>query len=171
MKRCRKIQKELDRYIDGELPTENRLSLENHLKVCAGCRSALEQKREERRQRISALIPKEVPLSTEEILAAIEERVQPIQSAEVITFPTPKKWWAKIKTLSIRPAPAIAFAICLIALGLSLFLPLGKRNPLKEQGIIIEQIESPNTVMIFQSERKDTTLIWIVPHSEDQEAT
>ena len=171
MKRCRKIQKEMERYLDGELPSEKLFTFENHLKTCSKCRQLLERKREERRMRITALIPNEIPLSTEDILSTIQNRLpQRPPAADVIPLKS-LPWWVKIKKIATHPAPAIAFALCLIALGLSFFLPFGTQKTRVEPGIVIEQIESSGSVMIFQPNQTNTTLIWIVPTHENEEAT
>ncbi len=171
MKRCRKIRKDMERYLDGELPAEKIRFFEDHLRTCGNCRQALEQKRLQRRQRILGLIPDEVPLSTEEILSAVHGGLSIEGSpVEERVAPTPSGWWKRFRTVAFRPAPAIAFAICIIALGLSFFLPFGQKK-VHEPGIIIEQIESSGSVMIFQPEQSDTTVIWIVPSDRDKEAT
>ena len=69
-----------------------------------------------------------------------------------------KKW-------VFRPVPATAFALCIIALGLSLFLPFNTHRKDSGAGVIIDQIESSQNVMIYQPEKTDTTIIWIMPTS------
>ncbi|RTZ91344.1 MAG: hypothetical protein DSY91_05125, partial [Deltaproteobacteria bacterium] len=59
---------------------------------------------------------------------------------------------------------------CIIALGLSLFLPFGTHK-LNEAGIVIEEIESSGSVVIFQPEHTNTTIIWMVPPDKTEEAT
>jgi len=171
MKRCRKIQKDMDRYLDGELPAEKIHTFEDHLRACAKCRRALELKREQRRQRVLGLIPTEVPISTEEIIAAVRGDVL-VETPREEALPAAErlKWWERIRLIVFRPASAVAFALCMIALGLSFFLPFGSHKAV-EPGIVIEQIESSGSVMIFQPEHSDTTLIWIVPTDENREAT
>ena len=161
----------MERYLDGELLPEKVRVFEAHLRACPKCRKELETKREQRRLRIHGLIPEEVPLTTEDIIAAVCGDVPARQPrGEVIPLATPPGWWEKFRSFAFRPAPAIAFALCIVALGLSLFLPFGiLKNG--EPGIVIENIQSSSSVVIFQSEHADTTLIWIVPNGEDQEAT
>jgi len=170
MKRCRKIQKNMERYLDGELLPEKIRFFEEHLKTCIHCRRVLEQKREERRQRIIGLMPEVVPISTDEILSAVQRLWPSGESDATFTLPPRTVWWEKIKSLAFRPAPAIALALCIIALGMSFFLPFGTQKP-REHGIVIEEIESSQSIMIYQPEHTETTLIWIVPSSGKQEAT
>lgn len=170
MKRCRKVQKNIDRYLDGELPPEKILFFEEHLKTCIRCRHALEKKREERRQRISGLMPDTVPISTDEILSSVQHLWPSLEPDAISTLPFRNVWWKKFKAFTFRPAPAIALALCIIALGMSFFLPFGTHKPLKH-GIVIEEIESTQYIMIYQPEHTETTLIWIAPTSGKREAT
>jgi len=173
MRRCRKIQKDMDRYLDRELTPEKVRPFEDHLRSCQRCRQVLEQKREQRRQRILGLIPEDVPITTEEILAAVQGKplTEPVlESPEESQVAPISHWWDTLRRFAFRPAPAIALALCIIALGLSFFLPFGSKKN-RESGIVIEQIESSGTVMIFQPEQTDTTVIWIVPQDEKKEAT
>ena len=170
MKRCRKIQKDMERYLDKELLPEKIHAFEDHLRTCVRCRKVLEEKREQRRLRIEALVPNEIPITEEEILRTVQGEWSP-----EVSISTPLKlkipWWRRLKTLTFKPLPAIAFAVCLIALGLSLFLPFGSRIH-QERGIIIEEIESTHSFMIYRPQHTETTLIWIVPiRKGNKEAT
>ncbi len=163
----------MERYLDGELLPEKLRNFEDHLRSCVKCRQVLEQKREQRRQRVWGLMPNEVPISTEEILEAVyreSPETMPKSPLEALTGPSEPKWWEKFKSFAFRPAPAIAFALCIIALGLSLFLPFGTHK-LNEAGIVIEEIESSGSVVIFQPEHTNTTIIWMVPPDKTEEAT
>ncbi len=162
MRRCRKIQKDMDRYLDGELPPERIHAFEDHLRTCARCRRLLELKREQRRMRVASLIPAEIPLSTEEILHRIQEKWPLEQPAEILPFPVSAPWWKKLKVLTLHPIPVAALALCLIALGLTLFLPFGSHK-MPTSGVVVEKIETTQSVMIYQPERVGPTVIWIVP--------
>ncbi|MHB8882161.1 MAG: anti-sigma factor family protein [Thermodesulfovibrionales bacterium] len=43
---CSKAHKLISPYIDGELPESEMKTLEDHIKVCSGCRTELEESRE-----------------------------------------------------------------------------------------------------------------------------
>ena len=170
MKRCRKIQKDMERYLDGELLPEKIHTFEEHLRTCGKCRRALEEKREQRRMRVMHLMPEEIPITTDEIMEVIQGENPAEFSAEIVPFPQKVSWLQRFKTFAFRPAPAIALALCIIALSLSIFLPFGSHKNFKP-GIVIEKIESTRSYMIYQPEQSDTTVIWIVPLEKKKEAT
>ncbi len=162
MKRCRKIQKDMERYLDKELLPEKIHAFEDHLRRCVRCRRILEEKREQRALRISSLMPTEIPLTTEEILLKVQGK-EAFEETEDMPLPkgTPSLW-EKLRAFPFRPAPAIAFALCLLALGLSLFLPFGSHT-LTKPSIVIEKIASTHSFMIYRPRGTETTVIWIVP--------
>lgn len=159
----------MDRYLDGELLPEKIHAFEDHLRTCIHCRRVLEEKRQQRRMRVSSLMPAEIPISTEEIFDMIQEKWPSEEPAKILPFPYQTLWWEKIKTLTFQPAPALALALCIIALGLSFFLPFGSHKELKP-GIVIEEIESTRSFMIYQPKYIETTVIWIVPTKGKKEA-
>ncbi len=161
MRRCRKIQKDMERYLDKELLPEKIHGFEDHLRTCVRCRRVLDEKREQRRLRVESLIPDEIPITTDEIIFAIQGESVP-EGAVPSSMEDTTPWWKKLKTLTFRPVPAIAFAVCLIALGLSLFLPFGSHTH-RKPGIVIEEIESTHSFVIYRPQHTGTTVIWIVP--------
>ena len=162
MRRCRKIRKDMDRYLDGELLPEKIHAFENHLRTCVQCRRLLDQMREQRRLRVSSLMPRTSPPPTDQILRAIGTPEFQGPRAEILPFPFALSWWQRVKRWTFRPVPAIALTLCLIALGLSLFLPFRSHHAWTP-GVVIEKIESSRSVVIYQPEPSGPTVIWIMP--------
>jgi len=166
MRRCRKILKDMDKYLDGELESEKIPFFEGHLKTCTSCREVLAQYREERQQRVLNLLPDKIPLTTQDILIFLQERSAVKSDVAPVSIPGFKENpLIRVKKWVFRPVPATAFALCMIALALSLFLPFSYHHKDSDAGIIIDQIESSQNVMIYQPEKTDTTIIWIIPSS------
>jgi anti-sigma factor RsiW len=166
MRRCRKIRKDIDKYLDGELEPEKIPFFEGHLKTCALCRETLARHREERQQRVLGLLPDEIPVTTHDILTSLQGNAPAKPAAAPVIFPEFKESpLIRAKKWVFRPVPAAAFALCIIALGLSLFLPFNTHRKDSGAGVIIDQIESSQNVMIYQPEKTGTTIIWIMPAS------
>ena len=165
VRRCRKIRKDMDRYLDGELAPEMIHAFEDHLRTCAQCRHRLEQLREQRRLRIASLMPEGDPPSTTQILEALGHLETQAPPAVILPFPDRDPWWVRARHWTFRPVPAIAFAVCLIALGLSFLLPFKAHRPWTP-GIVIEKIESTRSLVIYRTGHMNATVIWIVPARE-----
>ncbi len=162
VRRCRKIRKDMDRYLDGELLPEKIRAFENHLRTCVQCRRLLDQMREQRRMRVRCLMPQSSPPSTDQILQAMGQPEFQSPRAEILPFPLRQSWWHRAKRWTFRPVPTVAFALCLIALGLSLFLPF-RAHRAWTPGIVIEKVESTQSVVIYQPEPMGPTVMWIMP--------
>lgn len=109
--RCRTVQAKLDVYATGELPERLHGLMEEHLELCADCRTKLERVR-----KLSSLLgsvpPPPVPSNLSELILT-EARERMDAPAEVV------RWWDSV------PRPMQLAAAAVLAIGLALGALMG----------------------------------------------
>ena len=149
--KCKKTEKLLLRSFDGLINPEEKVKLEEHLKICFLCRT----KREEYQSILNALKengrPEPNPYFWERLQPKLKER---------------KKYepWSLWKQWGIRAIPLSLFVVVLLAAAIILFIPPQKEelsqsevlllrnlNPLQETRTLLEEekIENKNMMLIF----------------------
>ena len=156
---CSHVASLLEKYVDGELRPEERVSVEGHVKGCRRCQRALEELtalRSHLREAVEAGIA-DAPLAR--IWEGMAERLEP---------PTVmgRRWWA-VKGLfyPFRPLKALAWGTALVII-LLFTLPLVTAPPTPR--VVVESVESEGSVMIFQGE-DELAIVWFFAEEEGKE--
>jgi anti-sigma factor RsiW len=98
---CGRMENKVLGYLDGRLKESERLEMEKHLELCAGCRLRVTEFRA-----VSGLLD-ELPMI--EPSPAFDARVHALVAAE----PAKQSWWAWM-----IPAPRVALAASMLLLGM-----------------------------------------------------
>lgn len=149
--KCKKTEKLLLRSFDGLINPEEKVKLEEHLKICLLCRT----KREEYQSILNTLKengrPEPKPYFWERLQPKLKER---------------KKYepWSLWKQWGIRAIPLSLLVVILLAAAIILFIPPQKEelsqsevlllrnlNPLQETRTLLEEekVENKNMMLIF----------------------
>jgi anti-sigma factor RsiW len=147
---CSHMASLLEKYVDGELRLEERVSVEEHVKGCHRCHREL-QELTALRSRLQEAVEAGV---ADAPLARIWERM-----AERLETPTvmEKIWWAgKALVYPFRPLKALAWGTAIVIAFLVIF-PFVTSPPTPR--VVVESVESEGSVMIFQGE-DETAIVW-----------
>ena len=167
---CRRTQRALGPYRDGELPPERRTRVEHHLEGCLTCRTELAQI-----ERVSALL--RVPLAEppEAVWAAFWPQVRARLSEAERRKPTPwpvpwadawrVRWWAPLLAHPRLALGSAAVGLALLAVGTWQGVQwMGSPVPLVPRGVVVQSVESadPNsTLMVFSHPEAELTVVWV----------
>jgi len=116
---CEQIERQLGRYIDGELPASDRVQVEAHLESCANCRAELADLRE-----IVSGIARPRPITVPPSLwSSIERRLEQADPAIAprVTLAPPATRVSSSRRHRFRLAPWLLAASIMLAVGLGLF--------------------------------------------------
>jgi hypothetical protein len=154
---CSALSKLLEKYFDQEMTDEEKSVVETHLLDCQACQDVL-RSMEELRHLVRA--PVEEAVQKEDFQWIWQKIERGIRLEERPTF------WENLRSrLQISPLfqkkvwiPAVAVAIILI---ITIPLFFKKNSSLLDQSVI-EYVESQtHNVMIYESENKKVTVIWL----------
>jgi hypothetical protein len=154
---CSAISKLLEKYFDQEMTDEERSFVEAHLLDCRACQDVL-RSMEELRHLVRA--PVEEAVQKEDFQWIWQKIERGIRLEERPTFWENLRSWLQISPLLQKKVwiPAAAVAILLI---LTIPLFFKKSSSLLDQSVI-EYVESQtHNVMIYESENKKVTVIWL----------
>jgi anti-sigma factor RsiW len=156
---CNHMASLLDKYVDGELRPEERVSVEEHVKGCHRCHREL-QELTTLRSRLQEAVEEGV---ADAPLARIWEGV-----ADRLETPTimEQMWW-EFKGLfsSFRPRTALAWGAAIVILFLLIF-PFVTSPPTPR--VVVESVESEHPVMIFQGD-DEMMIVWFFVEEEGKE--
>jgi len=107
---CQDIQSQLNRYLDGELPAEERSRVEQHLSVCDDCRGMLEDLRTLSAALAKVPAPLDVPSGfAERVMAHAAQRTEPPTTIM-------RQWYSFSPLMRIAAAAMLVLGIALGAL-------------------------------------------------------
>ncbi len=154
---CSALSKLLEKYFDQEMTDEEKSVVETHLLDCQACQEVL-RSMEELRHLVRA--PVEEAVQKEDFQWIWQKIERGIRLEERPTFWETLRSWLQISPLFQRKVwiPAVAVAIILI---ITIPLFFKKNSSLLDQSVI-EYVESQtHNVMIYESENKKVTVIWL----------
>ena len=154
---CSVVSRLLEKYFDREMTDEERSLVEAHLLDCQACQDRL-RSMEELRDLVKA--PVEEAVQNEDFQWIWQKIERGIRLEERHTFWETLQTWLQISPLFQKKVwiPAAAVAILLI---LTIPLFFKKNSSLLDQSVI-EYVESQtHNVMIYESENKKVTVIWL----------
>ncbi len=149
----------LERYLDGELPSNERGSVERHLRSCPRC-----QKEMEDLCALQRLLREAVEKGVADVeLQAVWEGVKKRLRASTVKR---RAWWLVRDLFSpFRPIRTLVWGTALLVI-LLLTLPLVTSPPLPP--VVVESVESEDPVMIFQGE-EGIMIIWLFEAEDGKE--
>jgi len=155
---CSAVSKLLEKYFDQEVTDEEKSVVETHLLDCQACQEVL-RSMEELRNLVRA--PVEEAVQKEDFQWIWQKIERGIRLEERPTFWENLRSWLQISPLFQRKvwiSAAVAVAIILI-----ITIPLfSKKNSSLLDQSVIEYVESQtHNVMIYESENKKVTVIWL----------
>jgi anti-sigma factor RsiW len=149
---CRHIASLLNKYVDGELRPEERVSVEEHVKGCHSCHRELEELtalRSRLQEAVEAGIA-DAPLSR--IWEGMAERLETPTVME-------QMWWEFKSLFSFfRPRTALAWGAAIVVTS-----PPTPR-------VVVESVESEHPVMVFQGE-DEVMIVWLFMEEKGEEVT
>jgi anti-sigma factor RsiW len=101
-------------YPDGELSGAARVAIQDHLQVCAHCRTF------EQRVRVGALLPFKAPGDLQPPEGLWQDIAQSIQAAPARPFWAEKYIWGPLRFILVHPRPAFAAATFVVVVSLTL---------------------------------------------------
>jgi len=108
---CPDVQESLGLYIYGDLPAEERGSLEAHMAGCEGCRKALEDAR-----RLHEVLKERQPLeAAPELLVECRQALEEALDREQLGWAGLLRGW--LSAAHLAPATAAVVASCLVVIG------------------------------------------------------
>ena len=155
---CSAVSKLLEKYFDQEVTDEEKSVVETHLLDCQACQEVL-RSMEELRNLVRA--PVEEAVQKEDFQWIWQKIERGIRLEERPTFWENLQSWLQISPLFQRKvwiSAAVAVAIILI-ITIPMFF---KKTPSLLDQSVIEYVESQtHNVMIYESENKKVTVIWL----------
>jgi predicted anti-sigma-YlaC factor YlaD len=155
---CSAVSKLLEKYFDQEVTDEEKSLVETHLLDCQACQEVL-RSMEELRNLVRA--PVEEAVQKEDFQWIWQKIERGIRLEERPTFWETLQAWLQISPLFQRKvwiSGAVAVAIILI-ITIPMFF---KKTPSLLDQSVIEYVESQtHNVMIYESENKKVTVIWL----------
>jgi anti-sigma factor RsiW len=151
----------LEKYVDGELQSDERTSVEKHLQGCSHCQRVLDELLALRHHLRAAVETGVANAPVARVWAGIWESV-----TEKLGPPTvmERLWWAgKALVFPFRLLKALAWGAALAIITLFI-LPLVTTPPPPQ--VVVESVESEHPVMIFQREAA-VTVIWLFEQKEE----
>ena len=155
---CSVVSKLLEKYFDQEMTDEERSFVETHLLDCQACQEVL-RSMEELRNLVRA--PVEEAVQKEDFQWIWQKIERGIRLEGRPTFWENLRSWLQISPLfqrKVRISAAVAVAIILI-ITIPMFF---KKTPSLLDQSVIEYVQSQtHNVMIYESENKKVTVIWL----------
>ena len=155
---CSAVSKLLEKYFDQEVTDEEKSVVETHLLDCQACQEVL-RSMEELRNLVRA--PVEEAVQKEDFQWIWQKIERGIRLEERPSFWETLQSWLQISPLFQRKvwiSAAVAVAIILI-ITIPMFF---KKTPSLLDQSVIEYVESQtHNVMIYESENKKVTVIWL----------
>jgi anti-sigma factor RsiW len=161
---CSALSKLLEKYFDQEATDEERSSVDAHLVDCHACQEAL-RSMEKIRDLVKAPVEEAVK---KEVFPWVWEKIE--RGIRLQEKPT---WWQSLRswlhqTFLLRRRvwiPVAATVVLLLIVGQLLF----KETPSLPGPSVVEYVESQtNNVIVYQSEKSNLTVIWLLEESEDE---
>ena len=155
---CSAVSRLLENYFDQEVTDEEKSLIETHLLDCQACQEVL-RSMEEVRNLIRA--PVEEAVQKEDFQWVWQKIERGIRSEERPTFWETLQAWLQISPLFRRKVwiPAAAAVAIILVITIPFFF---KKNPSLLNQSVIEYVESQtHNVMIYESENKKVTVIWL----------
>ncbi len=159
---CSSLSEMVQRYFDREVTAREKALVEDHLRDCPSCRNALGSM--EQIRRLMAIPAEDV--AREDDFGRVFTKVK----REIRTEKS-RSWWEnfRVRVFSglVLPkkvwVPAVAAVVLLLAATPFFF----KKSPSYPDATVVEYIESDtNNVMIYESEKGNTTVIWLIEEKE-----
>jgi len=155
---CFVVSRLLEKYFDREMTDEERSLVEAHLLDCQACQDRL-RSMEELRNLVKA--PVEEAVQNEDFQWIWQKIERGIRLEERHTFWETLQAWLQISPLFQRKVwiPAVAAMAIILLITIPLFF---KKTPSLLDQSVIEYVESQtHNVMIYESENKKVTVIWL----------
>ena len=155
---CFVVSRLLEKYFDREMTDEERSLVEAHLLDCQACQDRL-RSMEELRDLVKA--PVEEAVQNEDFQWIWQKIERGIRLEERHTFRETLQAWLQISPLFQRKVwiPAVAAMAIILLITIPLFF---KKTPSLLDQSVIEYVESQtHNVMIYESENKKVTVIWL----------
>ncbi len=155
---CSVVSRLLEKYFDREMTDEERSLVEAHLLDCQACQDRL-RSMEELRDLVKA--PVEEAVQNEDFQWIWQKIERGIRLEERHTFWETLQAWLQISPLFQKKVwiPAVAAMAIILLITIPLFF---KKNPSLLDQSVIEYVESQtHNVMIYESENKKVTVIWL----------
>ncbi len=165
--KCKRAQRFLDRYLDGELARDAFLSVEEHVNGCPDCGEYLKSARSTGRIIREAAQANHTDLIlSDRAWDSFKESVN--QKERLFNAGTLINCW---RWLAFYPRPIWASAIAASAL-LVVFTTAGMVSYQGSKNIhpVVEYVDSPSSqVMVLMPEQSPVTVIWVFEKSDAQE--
>jgi anti-sigma-K factor RskA len=155
---CSVVSRLLEKYFDREMTDEERSLVEAHLLDCQACQDRL-RSMEELRDLVKA--PVEEAVQNEDFQWIWQKIERGIRLEERHTFWETLQAWLQISPLFQKKVwiPAVAAMAIILLITIPLFF---KKTPSLLDQSVIEYVESQtHNVMIYESENKKVTVIWL----------
>ena len=155
---CSVVSRLLEKYFDREMTDEERSLVEAHLLDCQACQDRL-RSMEELRDLVKA--PVEEAVQNEDFQWIWQKIERGIRLEERHTFWETLQAWLQISPLFQKKVwiPAVAVMAIILLITIPLFF---KKTPSLLDQSVIEYVESQtHNVMIYESENKKVTVIWL----------
>jgi len=165
---CSAVSKLLEKYFDQEVTKEERSFVEAHLLDCSACRDAL-RFMEELRTLIK--VPVEEAVQKEDFPWVWQKIERGIRLEERPTFWETLQSWLQISSIFQRKVwiPFVATIAVLLFVTTQFII---KKTPSYSEPYVVEYIESETyNIMIFESEKAKTTVIWLFEVPEQKSST
>ena len=158
MSDCRHITSLLEKYVDGELRPEERISLEKHVKGCHHCQRELKELTALRSHLQEAVEEGVADAPLAKIWQGVAERLETPSVLEQV-------WWEFKGVFSFfRPRTVLAWGAAIVILFLIIF-PFVTAPPTPR--VVVESVESEHPVMIFQGD-DEMTVVWLFVEEEKE---
>jgi anti-sigma factor RsiW len=156
---CSHVASMLEKYVDEELRSEERVSVERHVKGCRHCQRELEELTVLRTHLQEAVEAGAVDAPLARIWEGVTQRLETPTVME-------QMWW-EFKGLfyPFRPRKALAWGAAIVIIFL-LTLPFVTAPP--SPRVVVKSVESEHPVMIFQGE-DEITIVWLFEKEEGKE--
>jgi anti-sigma-K factor RskA len=155
---CSAISKLFEKYFDQEVTDEEKSVVETHLLDCQACQEVL-RSMEELRNLVRA--PVEEAVQKEDFQWIWQKIERGIRLEERPTFWETLQSWLQISPLFQRKVWISAVVVVAIILIITIPMFFKKTPSLLDQSVI-EYVESQtHNVMIYESENKKVTVIWL----------
>ncbi len=165
---CSAVSKLLEKYFDQEVTGEEKSLVETHLLDCEACQEVL-RSMAELRNLVRA--PVEEAVEREDFQWIWQKIERGIRSEEKPTFWETLQAWLQIFPLFPKKVWIPAMAVVAIILVITVPLFFKKNSSLLNQSVI-EYVESQtHNVMIYESENKKVTVIWLFEGQAKENST
>jgi hypothetical protein len=165
---CGSVSKLLEKYFDHEVTDGERLFVEGHLQDCPACRDALRSMEE---IRTLIRVPVEEAVQEEDFSWVWQKIERKIRLKEKTSW-----WQALWSQADFRPLfQKRVWIPVLTAIAVFLFVTtqfLIKKTPSYSDSSVVEYVESDAyNVMVYESEKSNTTVIWLFEVPEQESTT